>query len=85
MEIRGTVFWDTILLEEDTKHLLLKCSETKKWREEFVLSKQLNRNEDTNCRHVIKVKNIQKYLFKIRCKCENKARGAQTSLEVTRE
>jgi hypothetical protein len=30
-------------------------------------------------------KNIQKYIFKTRCKWENKIRGAQPPLEVTKE
>jgi hypothetical protein len=32
--------------EEDAKRVLLKCSETKKWREEFVPSEWLNINDD---------------------------------------
>jgi hypothetical protein len=31
--------------EKDTKQILLKCSETKRWREECVNSKWLNINE----------------------------------------
>jgi hypothetical protein len=50
----------------------------------------LNINEDTgymkgtNCTNVI-VKIIGKYLFKSRCKWENKVRGAQPPPTVTRE
>jgi hypothetical protein len=46
--------------EEDSKHMLLKCPETKKWREEFVCSKWLNRNEDITYRKIISSKNVTK-------------------------
>jgi hypothetical protein len=67
--------------EEDAKHMLLKCSEMKKWREECVNSNWLNINEDLayrkiiSCRDVNKIKSLGKYLFKIKCKWENKVRG----------
>jgi hypothetical protein len=32
--------------EEDAKHMLLKCCETKKWTEEYVNSNWLSMNED---------------------------------------
>jgi hypothetical protein len=67
--------------EEDAKHILLKCSETKKWREECVNSKWLNINEDIayrkiiNCTIVTKINTTAKYLFKTKCKWETKVRG----------
>jgi hypothetical protein len=63
--------------EEDAKHILLKCPETKKWREQLVCSKWLIINEDIayreiiSCTNVIKIKNIGKYLFKTKCKWGN--------------
>jgi hypothetical protein len=39
----------------------------------------------TNFTNVIALKDIGNYLFKTRCKCENKFRGAQKSLQVTSE
>jgi HKD family nuclease len=68
-------------LGEDAKHTLLKCSETKKWREKCVNSKWPNINEDLayrkiiNCTNVNKIKSIGKYLLKTKCKWENKVRG----------
>jgi hypothetical protein len=38
-----------------------------------------------NCTNAMKLRNTGKYLFKTRCKWENKVRGAQPPLEVTRE
>jgi hypothetical protein len=67
--------------EEDAKHILLKFSETEKWREECVNSKWLNRNEDLahrkiiSCTNVNKIKSLGKYLFKTKCNWENKVRG----------
>jgi hypothetical protein len=60
---------------------LLKCSETKKWREEGVNSNWLNINEDLayrkiiSCKNVNKIKSLGKYLFKTKCKWENKIKG----------
>jgi hypothetical protein len=66
--------------EDDAKHILLKCSETKKWREECVNSNWLNINEDLAYRKIIsytnvnKIKFLRKYLFKMKCKWENKVK-----------
>jgi hypothetical protein len=69
--------------EEDAKHILLKCSETKMWREECVNRKWMNINEDLgyrkliSCTNVNKIKYLGKYLFKTKCtrKWGNKVRG----------
>jgi hypothetical protein len=67
--------------EEDAKHIILKCLETKKWREEYVNSNWLNMNEDLaynkviRCINVDRLKALWKYLFKTKCKWENKVRG----------
>jgi hypothetical protein len=62
--------------KEDAIYTLLKCSETKKWKEEFARSKWLSRNEGRgtyiNCTRVTKLKNNGKYLFKTRWRWENK-------------
>jgi hypothetical protein len=66
---------------EDAKHILLKCSETKYWREESVNSNWMNINEDLayrkiiSCTNVNKIKSLGKYLFETKCKWENKVRG----------
>jgi hypothetical protein len=46
--------------EEDAKHILLKCSETKKWREECVNSNWLNINEDLAYRKIISCTNVNR-------------------------
>jgi hypothetical protein len=67
--------------EEDAKHLLLKCSETKKGREECANCNWLNINEDLayrkliSCTNVNKIKSVAKYLFMTKCKWENKVGG----------
>jgi hypothetical protein len=69
-------------------HILLKYCETKKWREECVHSKCLNTNEDLayrktiSCTNVTKINSLGKYLFKIKCKWENKVRGTQPPLRA---
>jgi hypothetical protein len=73
------------LEKEDAKHILLKCPETKKWREECVSSNWLSINEDLAYRKIIsctnanKIKSLGKYLFKTKCKWKNKIRGGYNS------
>jgi hypothetical protein len=63
--------------EEDALNILLKCSETRKWRK-IVLSKWLSVNEKVayegiiNCTNAVELRNIEIYLYKIRCKWDNK-------------
>jgi hypothetical protein len=67
--------------EEDEKHILLKCKESKKWREEWVNSNWPSINEDlvykkiVGCTNVNKIKLLGKYLFKVKCKWESKVKG----------
>jgi hypothetical protein len=55
--------------DEDAIHILLKCSETKKWREQFLSRKWLMLNEGTaykkiiNCTNITELRNIGIYLF----------------------
>jgi hypothetical protein len=64
--------------DEDPVHILLKCSETRKWREQFLSRKWLSLNEwmvykkTSNCTNIIELRNIGIYLYKIKCKWENK-------------
>jgi hypothetical protein len=65
------------LEEEDAKHILLKCSETKKWKEECLNSKWLNINEDLayrkiiSCTNVNMLKSLGKYSYKTKCKWDS--------------
>jgi hypothetical protein len=66
--------------EEDAVHILPKCSETRKWREQLLSIKLLKFNWEiackkiTNCTNAVELRNIGNYLYKIKCKCENKIR-----------
>jgi hypothetical protein len=70
--------------EMEAKHIMLKCPETKKWREELVCNKWLNINEDIAyrkiiiCNNVTKLKVIGNYLFKTKCKWETEVKGDTT-------
>jgi hypothetical protein len=46
------------LEEEDVKHILLECKETKHWREKLIHVKWLNMNKEVACRKIIKITNI---------------------------
>jgi hypothetical protein len=67
--------------EEDAKHILLKCKESKKWREEWANNNWPNINEDLVynkiicCTNVNRIKLLGKYLFKVKRKWKNKVRG----------
>jgi hypothetical protein len=64
--------------EAASLHILLKCSETRKWREQFLSRKWLVVNEEVayeriiNCANAVELRDIGKYLYKIRYKWENK-------------
>jgi hypothetical protein len=70
-----------MLGEEDVKHILLKCKESKKWRKEWANGNWPNINEDLVykkiicCTNVNRIKLLGKYLFKFKCKWENEVRG----------
>jgi hypothetical protein len=62
--------------------ILLKCSGTKKWRERFMNSKWLNINEYEAYQKIINCTDVAelrrgKYLYKIRCKWENRISNIQ--------
>jgi hypothetical protein len=70
---------------EDPIHILLKCSETRKWREQFLRRKWLRLNEwivfkKINCTNSIESRNIGSYLYKIKLKLENKIRNLSSEL-----
>jgi hypothetical protein len=72
--------------EEATIYILLKCSETRKWREQFLSRKWLRFNEwivfkkVINCNNSIELRNIRSYLYKIKCKWENRIRNLSSEL-----
>jgi hypothetical protein len=72
--------------DEDTVHILLKCSETRKWREQFLSRKWLRVKEwivykkIINCTNIIELRTIGSYLYKMKCKWENKIRNLSSEL-----
>jgi hypothetical protein len=72
--------------DEDAIHILSKCSETRKWREQFLSRKWTRLNEwivfkkIINCTNIIDLRNIGSYLYKIKCKWENKIRNLSSEL-----
>jgi hypothetical protein len=72
--------------DEDPIHILLKCSEAWKWREQFLSRKWLRLNEwivlkkIINCNNSIELRNIGSYLYKIKLKWENKIMNLSTEL-----
>jgi hypothetical protein len=78
--------------EEDVKHILLRCNESKKWREEWVNSNWPNINEDLaykkiiGCTNVNRIKLLGNYLFNVKCKWENRVSWDLTpALRVVKE
>jgi hypothetical protein len=72
--------------EEDPTHILLKCSEIRKWREQFLSRKWLRLNElivfnkIINYNNSIELRNIGSYLYKIKCKWDNRIRNLSSEL-----
>jgi hypothetical protein len=72
--------------DEEVIHILLKCSEMRKWREQFLSRKWLMLNEGIaykkiiNCTNIIECRNIGIYLYKIKCKWENEIRNLSSEL-----
>jgi hypothetical protein len=62
---------------------LLKCSETRKWREQFLSRLMLNKwiayKKIINCTKIV-LRKIGIYLYNIKCKWENKIRSLSSEL-----
>jgi hypothetical protein len=74
------------LCSEDEDDILLKCSKTRKWREQFLSRKWHILNEwiaymkIINCTNIIELRKIGICLCKIKCKWENKIRNLSSEL-----
>jgi hypothetical protein len=74
--------------DENAIHILLKCLETRKWREEFLSRNWLILNEwiaykkIINCINIIELRHKGSYLYKIKCKWENKIRNLSSEVGV---
>jgi hypothetical protein len=65
---------------EDAKHILLICPETKKWRMQFINKKWLCINEElaykkiVNCANKVHIIHLGEYLDKVKHKWESRVR-----------
>lgn len=65
--------------EESDSHLLMKYSETQRWREELLKSEWPHINEEIAIRKILtnksgtKQRNLGTFAHNIKCKCENQA------------
>ena len=66
------------LKEEDAKHILLECKETKQWRVKLIHEKRLSMNKEITYRKILKItdrthiQNLGKYLDIVKNKWFNK-------------
>jgi hypothetical protein len=66
--------------KEDIKHILLECPETKDRRMEMLCKRLLDINKEIaykkvfSCTKKMMVKNIGKFLFRVKCKWEGKVK-----------
>jgi hypothetical protein len=69
--------------EEDTIHILLKFPEIRRLREHLLSRKWQEINEEVaynkiiNCTNTVELKNLGRYLYKIKCKWENRIKEFQ--------
>jgi hypothetical protein len=69
--------------EEDVVHILLKCPETRRLREHLlskkwhIINKEQAYKKIINCTNAIELKNLSRYLYKIKCKWENRIKKLQ--------
>jgi hypothetical protein len=75
--------------EEDEKHILLECKETRRWREEWLKRNWSRMNEIlvykkiTSYTDVKKITLLGNYLFMVKCKWEYKVKGDAKSAPLT--
>jgi hypothetical protein len=66
--------------KESESHLLLKCPETQRWREELLNNKYSHFNEEVALRKTVTVnrvteqENLDSLAYKIKCKWENQVK-----------
>jgi hypothetical protein len=69
--------------EEDAIHILLKCPETRRLREHFlsrkwqIINEELAYKKIINCTNTVELRNLGIYLYKIKCKWENRIKEFQ--------
>jgi hypothetical protein len=66
--------------EEDSKHILLECPETKSWRKEMLCKQWLDINEEVvyrkilSCTNKVILRNMGILLYRVQCKWERKVK-----------
>jgi hypothetical protein len=64
--------------EEDAIHILLKCPETRrlsrKWQ---IINEEVAYKKIINCTNTVELRNLGRYLYKIKCKWENRIKVLQ--------
>jgi hypothetical protein len=69
--------------EEYAIHILLKCPETRRLREHLlskkwqIIKEELAYKKTINCTNTIDLRNLGRYLYKIKCKWENRIKEFQ--------
>jgi hypothetical protein len=73
--------------EDDAVHILLKCPETRRLREHVLSRKWLTINEEIaykkiiSCTNTLEIRNAGSYLYKFKCKSENRIKKLQLDFE----
>jgi hypothetical protein len=69
--------------EENAVHVLLKCPETRRLREHLldrkwqIINEELAYKKIINCTNTVELRNLGRYLYKIKCKGENRIKELQ--------
>jgi hypothetical protein len=69
--------------EEKVVHILLKCPETRRLREHLlsrkwqIINEELAYKKIINCTNTVELRNLGRYLYKIKCKWENRIKESE--------
>jgi hypothetical protein len=69
--------------EEDSVHIILKCPETRRLRENLlsrkwqIINEELSYNKNISCLNTVELRNLFTYLYKIKCKWENRSKKSR--------
>jgi hypothetical protein len=72
--------WPLCNDEKDAVHILLKFPERRRLRENLlsrIINEQLAYKKIINCTNTVEVRNLGGYLYKIKCKWENRIKELQ--------
>jgi hypothetical protein len=68
--------------EEDAVHILIKCPGTRRLREQLsrklqIINEELAYKKIINCTNTVELRNLGRYLYKTKCKWENRIKEFQ--------